>query len=62
VSQPPPIDDAEVERRAAALGVTIAPASRAAVAQHLAALLAAARLVEEFPLPEVVEPAPRFEP
>ena len=35
---------------------------RAAVAQHLAALLAAVRVVEEFPLPETTEPAWRFEP
>jgi len=60
----PPIHvtDADVERLAAQIGLAIAPASRAAVAQHLAALLAAARLVDEFTLPATTEPAPRFQP
>ena len=62
MSQPPPIDETEVEARAAGVGLTIAATSRAAVAQHLTALLVAARLVEDFPLPETNEPAPRFEP
>jgi hypothetical protein len=52
----------DVERRAAQVGLSIEPAARAAVAQHLDGLLAAARLVEEFTLPPETEPAPRFEP
>ncbi len=56
------IDEAEVERLAAQLGLGIDPASRAAVARNLEVLLQAARLVAEFPLPEETEPAPRFEP
>ncbi|MGH7355150.1 MAG: AtzG-like protein [Candidatus Rokuibacteriota bacterium] len=62
MSEPPRVDEADVERLAAQVGLTIDPASRAAVAANLAALLAAARLVAEFPLPEETEPAPRFEP
>jgi hypothetical protein len=56
------VDEADVERLAAHLGLTIEAAWRAAVAAHLDGLLAAARLVAEFPLPEDTEPAPRFEP
>jgi len=62
MSEPPHVDEAEVERLAARIGLTIDPASRAAVAANLAGLLAAARLVAEFALPEETEPAPRFEP
>jgi len=50
-----------VERLGSDVGLTIAPESRAAVAQHLTALLAAARLIDEFPIPDA-EPAPHFEP
>ena len=50
------------ERVAAAVGLPLDPARKAAVAQHLALLLAAASLVLEFPLPEEVEAAPVFEP
>ncbi len=57
-----PLTDADVERLAAGMGLAIAPASRAAVALHLNALLAAARLVDEFALPDETEPAPRSEP
>ena len=57
-----PIDDAEIQRLAAAVGLTIDPALRAAVAQQLLGLLAAARLVDEFVIPEATEPAPEFEP
>ena len=53
--------EADVERLAAQIGLTIAPEARAAVARHLVALLSAARLVEEFPLPDAVEPAPHVE-
>lgn len=62
MSEPARLTDADVERLAAQVGLSIAPESRGAVARHLAALLAAARLVEEFPLPETIEPAPRSEP
>src|SRR3989440_5444570 len=62
VNEPARVDEADVERLAAHIGLTIPPGSRAAVAQHLAALLAAVRVVEEFPLPETTEPAWRFEP
>jgi hypothetical protein len=60
-SSPREITEADVERLASDVGLTIAPESRAAVAQHLSALLAAARLIDEFPVPDA-EPAPRFEP
>lgn len=62
MSDPVRVDEADVERLAAHLGLTIEAAWRAAVAAHLDGLLAAARLVAEFPLPEDTEPAPRFEP
>ena len=60
----PRVDETDVERLAAHIGLTIPPGSRAAVAHHLVALLllAAVRVVEEFPLPETTEPAWRFEP
>ena len=66
-SPPPPASgqDAVIlyaERMAAAVGLPLDPARRAAVAQHLALLLAAAALVLEFPLPEEIEAAPVFEP
>ena len=57
----PQVTEADVDRLAANVGLTIPPESRAAVAQHLAGLLASARLIDEFPLPDT-EPAPRFEP
>jgi hypothetical protein len=53
--------EADVERLAAQIGLTIAPESRAAVARHLAALLIAGRLVDEFALPESAEPASHVE-
>ena len=58
------MDETDVERLAAHIGLTIPPGSRAAVAHHLVALLllAAVRVVEEFPLPETTEPVSRFEP
>ena len=62
MSEPARVDEANVERLAAHIGLTIPPGSRAAVAQHLAALLAAVRVVEEFPLPEGTDPVSRFEP
>jgi Protein of unknown function (DUF4089) len=57
----PHVTEADVERLASNVGLTIPPESRAAVAQHLAGLLAFARLLDEFSLPDT-EPAPRFEP
>ena len=62
MSEPVRVDETDVERLAAHIGLTIPPGSREAVAQHLAALLAAVRVVEEFALPEPIEPAPRFDP
>jgi len=60
--EPVRVTDADVDRLAAQIGLVIAPERRAAVAQNLAVLLAAARLLDELALPETVEPAPRFEP
>ena len=56
------VSEAEVERLAALVGLAIDPADRAAVAQQLTGLLATARLVTEFPLPDDVEPGPVFRP
>jgi len=56
------VTEADVDLLAAQLGLVITPERRAAVAQHLAGLLAAVRLIDEFALPETTEPAPRFEP
>lgn len=50
------------ERAAAAIGLPLDPARKAAVAQQLGAMLAAAALVLEFPLPDGVEAAPVFGP
>ena len=62
----PPADGEEMvlyaERAAAAIGLPLDPARKAAVAQQLGAMLAAAALVLEFPLPDEVEAAPVFEP
>jgi hypothetical protein len=57
----PEVTDADVDRLAAQVGLSIPAESRAAVAQHLAALLACARLIAEFALPDT-EPAQRIEP
>jgi hypothetical protein len=54
--------EADVERLAAALGLPLEPGSAAAIAEHLAGLLAYARLFAEFPLPDDVEPPPDFRP
>ena len=51
-----------VEALAAAVGLAIDPAWRPAVAEYLAELLEAAALLDAFPLPEDVEPAPIFRP
>jgi Protein of unknown function (DUF4089) len=58
----PPITEADVERLAASVGLTLDLARRAAVAQQLAGLLVAARLFADFPLDTRVEPAPEFHP
>ena len=47
--------------RTAQMGLTIAPEFRAAVARNLAALLTAARLLDEFALPESAAPASHVE-
>jgi len=47
---------------AAALGLSITPESRPLVMAHLRAMLAAAALVMDFPLPDDVEAAPIFRP
>jgi len=60
--EPVAVTEADVDRVAMQIGLVIAPERRAAVAQHLAALLDAIRLVEGVVLPEPTEPAPRFEP
>lgn len=56
------VTEAEVQALAALVGLSIAPADRAAVAQQLGGLLSVARLVTEFPLPDDVEAAPVFHP
>jgi 1-carboxybiuret hydrolase subunit AtzG-like protein len=56
------VSEAEVERLAALLGLPIERESRAAVAEMLAGLLDAARMLAEFPLPDDAEPAPIFRP
>jgi len=50
----------EVERMAAALGLPLEPGSAAAIAEHLAGLLAYAQLFAEFPLPDDAEPPTVF--
>jgi Protein of unknown function (DUF4089) len=52
----------DVESLAALVGLTIDPDDHAAVARQYAAMLAAAQLLLDFPLPETVEAAPVFEP
>jgi len=61
-SEPVRVTEADVDLLAAQVGLVIARERRAAVAQHLAGLLAAVRLIDEFALPETTEPALRFEP
>src|SRR5262252_6589831 len=62
IGEPVRVTESDVERLAAQVGLAIAPESRSAVAQHLTALLAAVRLIDELTLPGATEPAPRFEP
>jgi hypothetical protein len=44
------------------LGLTIEPHWRGGISESLKSVSTAARLVLEFPLPDELEPAPRFEP
>jgi Protein of unknown function (DUF4089) len=60
--EPVRVTESDVERLAAQAGLAIAPESRAAVVQHLTALLAAVQLIDGLTLPNASEPAPRFEP
>jgi hypothetical protein len=53
---------ADVERLAALLGLPIDPESAVVVAEHLATYLAVARLLDEVPMPDDVQPAPIFRP
>ena len=62
MSEPRAMTEADVERLAALIGFPIDPAHRAAAGRQLTILLAAARLLEEFPLDEDVAPAPEFRP
>jgi Asp-tRNA(Asn)/Glu-tRNA(Gln) amidotransferase C subunit len=59
--EPVRVTEADVDRVATLIGLVIAPEQRAAVAQHLAGLLDAIRMLEGIALPEATEPAPRFE-
>jgi hypothetical protein len=53
---------AYLDQAAALLGLPIRVEDRAAVLVAFAVLMAQARLVTEFPLPEDTEAAPRFTP
>ena len=61
-SEPVRVTEADVDLLSAQVSLVIASERRAAVAQHLAGLLAAVRLIDELALPETTEPAPQFEP
>ena len=52
--------DAIVEASAQALGIPLNPAWRERIAFNLRLILHHARLVDEFPLPDHIEPAPVF--
>jgi len=62
MSSPVRVTEADVERLAGLVGLTISPGELPAVATALGVLLAAAQLVSEFPLPDDVEAAPVFRP
>ncbi len=51
-----------VDHTAALPGLTLDPAWRPGVVAHLIVILRAAAMVDAFPLPEEVEPAPAFRP
>lgn len=54
------MSEAEIERLAALVGLTIAPAHLPGVASNLTTLLQQAALVMAVPLPAELEPAPVF--
>ncbi|MER2193450.1 DUF4089 domain-containing protein [Methylobacterium brachiatum] len=59
---PPPFDpDAYTAFAAPLLGLALDPAWMPAVTANLRVLAAAGELVADFPLPDAVEAAPRFE-
>lgn len=61
---PPPDDEAlgkTVDAMLPLLGLTIEPDWHGPIVQNLRATSMAARLFLEFPLPDELEPAPRFE-
>ena len=61
---PPPDDEAlgaTVDAMPPLLGLAIEPDWRAPIVANLRATSTAARLFLEFPLPDELEPAPRFE-
>ncbi len=49
-----------LDAEAAAVGLTVAPAWRAAILGHLAVCLRHGAVVLDFPLPDDAEPAPVF--
>lgn len=54
--------EAHLDAATALLGLTVASDWRPSVLAHLSATMAAARLVEAFPLDDEAEPAPIFTP
>ncbi|GLK78445.1 AtzG-like protein [Methylopila turkensis] len=66
MSAVPPLSPAELEAHldaaTALLGLTVAPEARASTLAHLAATMAAARLVSGFAFDDELEPAPVFRP
>jgi hypothetical protein len=52
--------DAFMAAAAAALGLPLDPASKPSIRANLEATLRIASLVDEFPLPDEIEPAPVF--
>lgn len=54
--------EAHLDAATTMLGLSIVAGSRASVLAHLAATMAAARLVSQFDLGDEVEPAPVFRP
>ena len=53
--------DALIDAQARLSGLTIDPAWRPAIRQHLVALAAAMQAVDGFVLPDEIEPAPVFQ-
>ena len=56
------VSEGDIERLAALVGLPIRPTDLPGVAVALGALLTAAQLVTDFPLPDEVEAAPVFQP